>query len=964
MTAAVPLIVPQARSAAAIAKLLEARLEGLGFVGEDPLRKALVRIGARYGEVLIEHLNAAPRRHLDTFLGCLGTQPAPATPATVALCFTPVVGAGAAAGAIGAHSGATGMSLRAIVVPAHTPVAAPPSGGDTEDVCFETERELEVVRAAPTGAWAIDPQALRWADVGGLMQPAGFDGEHLFVGAQAIESAFHISAPRVFGLPHLRRVRVELTVLRGATWPPGGGPLWGIVTDAGFEPLRVESDSTQQFARSGVVELVAPAEWPTRAIGGVESMWLVCRLANPAPRGAASTLPHIAAPRVGALAQGEGEAPLAVYWGNVALDTSRDFFPFGERPRFGDMLHVMATALDGPGARVVIDVLLTNPSDGPDDPLPKVDPSGKPRVQWEAHTSRGWVALDARDTTKSLTLHGDVSFTLPDDVQPFVLAGQRGAWVRARLVSGHYGAPKLIDGLPFPAAPSIRSLLLHSTVDIAPQPAALLCRAGTLELERIDPATATFEPFAPPDVEGPALYIAVEGPEPLQVGRRLSLHIEPGRQTRRAVRRDTTAASKGVRWQMRSADGWRDCRVVDESSNLERPGSVVFELPAAPTAWPGSSVLPSAAACWLRVVWLADAPAPCLRRIVMNAARARQTLRLRHELLGSSTGRPGQTFVALRAPIFGDVVLQVRDAAAPPTAWRAWQEVADFTASDAHSTHFSLDRRTGQVRFGNGAKGRIPPAGANNIRLLQYHVGGGRRGNVAAGAVAQLRTAVPYVQAVTNPEPAVGGQDAGDAASMQRAASGWLRHRDRAVCADDYVDLCCAASPEVARAWCIGNRDLDASAAARLAPGVVSLIVLPHAAQARPQPSSDLLARIEAFLDARRPLNTELVLLGPEYVSQSVQARVAAGSGWTTHEVAQACRRRLIEYLHPIDGGDAGDGWAPGQRPHRSDLVALVGAVDGVDHVVELRASIDESQLDADRRALALVCPGTIEVTA
>lgn len=961
MTAAAPLIVPQVRSAAAIAELLEARLEGLGFAGDDQLRNALVRIGARYGEFLVEHLNAAPQRHLDTFLACLDTQPAPATPARVALCFTPVGDVGAAARGAGARP------LRPIVVPACTPVAAPPPGGDTEDVGFETEREFEIVRAAPAGAWAVDPQALRCATVGGLMQPSGFRGEHLFVDAHAIQLAFHIGAPSVFGLPHLRRVHVELTVLRGAAWPPGGGLLWGVATVAGFERLRVESDSTQQFARSGVIELAAPAVWPTRTIGGVESIWLECRLLNPASRGAAGTLPRIGAPRVGALAQGEGEAPLAVYWGNVALDISRDFFPFGERPRFGDLLHVMATALGVPGARIVIDVQLTNPCDGTDDPLPKVDPSGNPRVQWETHTNRGWVALDVRDSTKSLTRHGDVSFTLPDDAQPFVLAGQRGIWVRARLVSGHYGAPRMIDGLHFPAAPSIRSLVLHSTIEIAPQPAALLCRTGTLELERIDTSTSSFEPFAPPDVEGSALYIALDGPEPLQAGRRLSFHIEPGPQTRRAVRRDITASSKVVRWQVRSADGWRECRVADESSNLERPGSVVVELPAAPTPWPGSSVLPlSSTHCWLRAVWLADAPAPCLRRVVLNAVRARQTLRVRHELLGSSTGLPGQTFGALRVPIYGDVVLQVREGAAAPQAgeWTAWHEVTDFFASGGDSTHFCLDRRTGQVRFGNGARGRIPPAGPNNIRLLQYHVGGGRRGNVAAGAVAQLRTAVPYVQSVTNPEPGLGGQDAGSAVSLQRAASGWLRHRDRAVCADDYVDLCLAASPEVARAWCIGNRDLDASAAMRPVPGVVSLIVLPHATQARPQPSSDLLERIQTFFDTRRPLNTELVLLGPEYLSQSVRARVAAAPGWTPQEVAQACRQRLIEFLHPVDGGDAREGWAPGQRPHRSDLVSLIGAVDGVDHVIELQASIDESQLSADRRALALVGPGSIEVTS
>lgn len=367
---------------------------------------------------------------------------------------------------------------------------------------------------------------------------------------------------------------------------------------------------------------------------------------------------------------------------------------------------------------------------------------------------------------------------------------------------------------------------------------------------------------------------------------------------------------------------------------------------------------------WLRVVWPAAAEAPRLRRMFFNAVRARQTLRLQNELLGSSTGRPDQAFTALRTPIVGDVVLQVRDTASPAALWITWQEVPDFSASAARSDHFVLDRRSGQLRFGNAVQGRIPPAGANNIRMHEYHAGGGRRGNVAAGTVAQLRTTVPYVQAVTNPEPARGGQDAGDAASVQRAATGWLRHRDRAVCADDYVDLCHAAAPEVARAWCVGGRDLDAVRAATPAPGVVSVVVLPRSADAKPQPSPDLLQRVKAFLDARRPLTAELVLLGPAYASVSVAARVAPRPGASAHAVAADCRRRLLQFLHPVSGGEFGRGWAPGERPHRSDLVALIGAVDGVDHVVDVRWSIDDALAPEEGRALLLVCAGTVEVVA
>ena len=53
------------------------------------------------------------------------------------------------------------------------------------------------------------------------------------------------------------------------------------------------------------------------------------------------------------------------------------------------------------------------------------------------------------------------------------------------------------------------------------------------------------------------------------------------------------------------------------------------------------------------------------------------------------------------------------------------------------------------------------------------------------------------------------------------------------------------------------------------------------------------------------------------------------------------CQRRVARFLHPLAGGSRGQGWAPDERPHRSDLYSLVGAIDGVDLVHALSLDID-----------------------
>lgn len=971
-TTPTPLVIEHSRSADAIAVLLDRRLEAAHFgpPGSDPLRDALVRVGARYCELLTERLNAVPELHHQAFLSRLGGDPAPALPATVLLTFKPV----AAPGAI----------QPAIVVPAFTPVGAAPAAGDPEPVVFETLADLAVVRARLARAIAVDADRMASADVDDLLG-VGHDGADLLVDAAPIEQVLCIAAPSLFAIPRLSQVRVDVKVDAGARHVPGMSVEWGLLSKDGFVALAVESDSTEQLSRSGTVVLTPPPRWPSQAANGIESMWLCCRpgpVFGQVPADAPAPL-RIGGLRLGASAQTDGEAIAAASFGGMPLDASKDFYPFGERPRFGDVFQVACPLFAQAGAHVDIDIRMTNPAGAASGPIPPVNVDGRPRLKWEIHTRGGWIALDAADGTRSLTQNGQVGFTIPPDVDSPAIGGIREPWVRARLVSGQYGLPQTIDGVPYPAAPSIASISVHWRIDTAPTAPERILRRGAFEWTSVDPAAeAFFAPFPPFDVEGVALLVALVSDERTLKGRTLSVQVQPGRAPGRSIWREAEVRpdAKAPRWQLMTVEGWKDCAVSDDSAGLTRSGIVQLRIDDAPTAWAGSTIDPAQQFLWLRVVWPAGGDTPRLRRIALNAVRARQSLRLANEVLGSSNGRPGQIFQALRTPIVDEVVLQVRepspdgdaDTEAPADAnvpvsdasrWVRWQRVDSLSDSAGHARDFTLDRFTGRVAFGDGRCGRIPPAGANNIRLREYHAGGGVRGNSPAAAVSQLRTTVPYVEAVTNLEPASGGQDGGDALAVRRAGSAWLRHRERAVCGDDYADLALAASTEVARAYCSGTRDLAAQGLDfESAPGWSSVTIVPHGDEPRPQPSLDLLGRVQAHLDARKPVTARLRTLGPDYLGVSVSARISCAPSASPHELTAECRRQMLAFLHPVNGGIGGRGWAAGARPHRSDFVALLGAIEGVDHVEEVRLQFEDVEPAARRHAL--VCAGAVEVLA
>ena len=930
-----PRLIERARSASEIAKALERLFDQRGFGpgDDDPLREALVRVAARYGQIVTACVNAAPDLHLEAFASLLGGVPRAPQAARVHLSFTPAAGR---------------QTATPLIVPMHTRVAAPPAEGDSVPVIFETLADIELVRADAVRALYVDAGHGQVADVGGVLTIEGLRGDPL-TAALPIVHALHIAQRVVFGVPGLQQVRVELGVAdEGAAAAAASAPLsieWVVPAAQGDLPLVVVSDTTAGLTRSGEVVLTAPAAWPATSVDGIESLWLTLRVARVTPTSAAgdagvsasssARVPRLTGLTLRAVAATAAQALVAACHDGVPLDISKDHFPFGERPRFGTVFQLQGPAFAEPGNKVELHVVLTNPEGSTTTPIPPVSREGRPRVAWEISTPRGFEPLTLSDGTRALTHSGTVAFTVPDNVAATTIAGRREVWLRARLASGHYGSPVLVEGNPVPLAraPAIRSLTVTSTLERGPLAPEGLVAQGALASRRVNATPGVpFDAFVAPDVAGPALYVGLAAqPGALAAGRVVCWHVRPALPLPPLALVEAPSTPAVVRWQVHAATGWRDVDVRDASAGLTQSGIVRLTLPDDAAPWLGSAPDPTGALAWLRIVWPTDATSGAVPvGLAINSVAARQSQRLRDEVVGSSNGRAAQTFKALRTPIVGEVLLQVREG---DDAWVNWQEVDDLSESRPDARAFTLDRASGELRFGNGRFGRIPPlGGANNVRLHAYASGGGRRGNQAPGAIAQLLSAIPAVESVVNLEASAGGFDGDDAARVQRHAAAWLRHRDRAICADDFADLALRASPEVARAYCVAGRDLGAAPtmAAELQAGVVSVIVVPRGDDAEPQPDLALLASVKSYLDARRSGAGRLVLAGPTYARVAVKLQVVAEDGWSPHAVAVECALQIERFLHPLHGGVDGRGWALNERPHRSDINGLLGTIDGV----------------------------------
>lgn len=450
--------------------------------------------------------------------------------------------------------------------------------------------------------------------------------------------------------------------------------------------------------------------------------------------------------------------------------------------------------------------------------------------------------------------------------------------------------------------------------------------------------------------------------------------VDPGEQLRFA-------------WEYWNGKQWYALTVRDDTENFTRPGLIEFLAPADLSTRSEFDLPPR---YWLRVRWVSGnfVISPRLQRMLLNTTMAAQTVTIRNETLGSSDGSANQAFHSAQTPVLAGQRLEVREpekpsavelaaltttpgdnpittvndaAGRPKEIWVRWLQVQDFYASGPRDRHYVLDRLTGEIGTGDGINGLIPPIGTGNIRLATYQTGGGSAGNKPAGAVVQMKTTVPYVDKVTNTEAAAGGADAEAFDSLLTRAPREVRHGGRAVTLEDYEDLAILASPDVARARCIPLRNLIEDPLDEHPPvrGEVSVIILQRSTEAKPQPSLELLSRVNDYLEAHSLPTAHVSVVGPLYIRVDVKVEIALTSLEGASAVEQAVQQSLASFLHPLTGGLDGAGWDFGRRPHLSDLYALIEEVPGVDHLRSLETVETEDAPGVGATGRFLVFSGT-----
>jgi len=179
-----------------------------------------------------------------------------------------------------------------------------------------------------------------------------------------------------------------------------------------------------------------------------------------------------------------------------------------------------------------------------------------------------------------------------------------------------------------------------------------------------------------------------------------------------------------------------------------------------------------------------------------NAAAAGHGAQQEENVLGSGDATlSGQCFVLSVQDVsfVADSTMTTGVAAAIDVmvAGRVWEQVSSLNDSGPEEGHYVVrmtEDRFISIQFGDGNRGRRLPSGTNNVHV-RYRQGTGSKGNIAARSLAVLAKPHRFVQGVSQPIPALLGNDMEDMASLRDQASAGLLTLGRAVSVADFSGL-------------------------------------------------------------------------------------------------------------------------------------------------------------------------------
>ncbi len=659
----------------------------------------------------------------------------------------------------------------------------------------------------------------------------------------------------------------------------------------------------------------------------------------------------------------DGIMPDMAFCNDIPADLSAAIYPFGMKPGIYSSFYLASEeAFSKKGYNINLCLKLNRgvPS----------SPANTPRLSWEYWDGEAWKSIEGitenmAATQSSTPVYYDINTKPPaeecmvsisslPEIKSSKVNGKENYWIRIRLAGGDFGSEFLISGVNqiTPGSfnpPEIVSLRIEYYKEEGDAPEYIAaennCAYKILK--------AAFGPFEPLPDTGPAVYLGFDKPMkngPMGLFFRFDETLEyPEDFLPRAT------------WKYSSGEaGWKDLDLKDGTDGFTKSGIVRFSVPG---EMKSSGLFGEKNLYWIKAAIAGDffqaGLLPKIKGIYMNTTRAAQVRTINKEVLGSSNGKAFQRFNVLNPPVVslnimvdelkslseseqealrksGRTIEEKKDAKGGAQEFLVqWEETPDFSGSGGNDRHYVIDAASGSVWFGDGVRGMIPPAGKDNIRA-DYRSGGGKKGNLKPEEITKMQSSVAFVDKVSNPVAAEGGDDGEDSEALLQRAPAILKNRGRAVAVDDFYRKTKEASREIAKVRVLPNfNDKNGYET-----GWVTVVIAPEGTEKKPVPSPALRRKVKNYLMERCPAVASVRVIQPAYIRTDISVAITTNILESIPVVENNVRQKVSGFLHPLTGGAEGKGWEFGAVPCISDVYAMLEKIKDVDHITALEITI------------------------
>ncbi len=487
----------------------------------------------------------------------------------------------------------------------------------------------------------------------------------------------------------------------------------------------------------------------------------------------------------------------------------------------------------------------------------KADDVRVSQVVWEYFNGIGWRNLVVVGDKNPFSGERDgaleVRFTVPEDAEETEVNAEPGFYIRARVVE----VTNVFSTYQRWIVPLVKSATFRWSYSVRRPPVCCVSQNNGQTHCIEDAAGVThlaFPALRPMPEERAAMYFRFDAsPNAMP----LSLRFQVEGRARLAGQ---------LMWDYWNGKSFEPVRAVDQTERLLHSGETFLFLPEVFE----EAELFGDAGYWLRLSCSTSetGPMPAVASITVNAVSARQCQREEEQWFDTETYEAGKRVYLLSLPV-QDCRVWVDEYSGISSAeiealtrdcperirleredhvlrhcWVEWERIADLAMAEPDDRVFALDPYQGEIAFGNGRQGRVPPSGDRNIRV-QYSSGGGERGNVPAGTIRSLLTALPQVSSVRNLTAMSGGTGRPQLEEIEARGSRLLRNRGRAAGRKDYEELVREEFPQVSHVRCFSGRNERGERA----PGHIAVVIIGYGKNG--EGTEELCRQVYRFLTER-----------------------------------------------------------------------------------------------------------------